>query len=62
MFAKSYGNVFDGNPTWNAIPVGEGELYAWDGKSTYIQEPPFFQGLTHGAEADRRHRGRARAW
>jgi aconitate hydratase len=46
MFAKSYGNTFDGNPRWNAIPVGEGELYAWDGKSTYIHEPPFFQGLT----------------
>jgi aconitase A len=46
MFEKSYGNVFDGNPKWNAIPVGEGELYAWDGKSTYIHEPPFFQGLT----------------
>ncbi len=46
MFEKSYGNVFDGNPRWNAIPVGGGELYAWDGKSTYIHEPPFFQGLT----------------
>jgi aconitate hydratase len=46
MFARSYGNAFDGNPRWNAIPVGEGELYAWDGKSTYIHEPPFFQGLT----------------
>ena len=46
MFEKSYGNVFDGNPKWNAIPVGEGELYAWDEKSTYIHEPPFFQGLT----------------
>ncbi len=46
MFAKSYGNAFDGNPRWNAIPVGGGELYAWDGKSTYIHEPPFFQGLT----------------
>ncbi len=46
MFAKSYGNVFDGNPKWNAIPVGGGERYAWDAKSTYIHEPPFFQGLT----------------
>ena len=46
MFAKSYGNVFDGNPKWNAIPVAEGELYAWSDKSTYIHEPPFFQGLT----------------
>jgi len=46
MFARSYGNVFDGNPKWNAIPVGEGELYPWDPASTYIHEPPFFQGLT----------------
>jgi aconitate hydratase len=46
MFARSYGNVFDGNPKWNAIPVGGGELYAWDENSSYIHEPPFFQGLT----------------
>ena len=46
MFQKSYGNVFDGNPKWNAIPVGEGELYPWNEASTYIHEPPFFQGLT----------------
>jgi aconitate hydratase len=46
MFEKSYGNVFDGNPKWNAIPVGEGERYAWDEASTYIHEPPFFQNLT----------------
>ncbi len=46
MFAKSYGNVFDGNPKWNEIPVGGGELYAWDPASTYIHEPPFFHGLT----------------
>ena len=46
MFERSYGNVFDGNPKWNAIPVAEGERYAWDEKSTYIHEPPFFQGLT----------------
>ncbi len=45
MFASSYGNVFDGNPRWNDIPVAGGELYQWDGKSTYIHEPPFFQGL-----------------
>ena len=45
MFRRSYGNVFDGNPRWNAIPVGEGELYPWDAASTYIHEPPFFHGL-----------------
>jgi aconitate hydratase len=46
MFTKSYANVFDGNPKWNAIPVAGGELYRWDEASTYIHEPPFFQGLT----------------
>jgi len=45
MFTRSYGNVFDGNPKWNAIPVAGGALYPWDDASTYIHEPPFFQGL-----------------
>jgi aconitate hydratase len=39
-----YGNVFDGNPTWNAIPTATGELYAWDEASTYIRNPPYFRG------------------
>ncbi len=46
MFQASYGNTFDGNPDWNAIPVAGGELFAFRDDSTYIQEPPFFQGLT----------------
>jgi aconitate hydratase len=46
MFASTYANVFDGNPTWNAIPVAGGDLYGFREESTYIQEPPFFQGLT----------------
>ncbi|MGQ0614168.1 MAG: aconitate hydratase AcnA [Planctomycetaceae bacterium] len=46
MFAKSYGNVFDGNPRWNAIPASASEIYPWDAASTYIHEPPFFAGLT----------------
>jgi aconitate hydratase len=46
LFRASYGNVFDGNPTWNAIRVPEGDLFAFREQSTYIQEPPFFQGLT----------------
>ena len=45
MFARSYGNVFDGNPDWNAIPVGGGDLYGWNEASTYIQNPPFFDEL-----------------
>jgi aconitate hydratase A / 2-methylisocitrate dehydratase len=46
MFQKTYGNVFDGNPTWNAVPVPEGDLFDFKDDSTYIQDPPFFQGLT----------------
>jgi len=45
MFAKTYANVFDGNATWNAIAGVEGDLYAFKEESTYIQDPPFFQGL-----------------
>jgi aconitase A len=46
QFREEYGNVFDGNPKWNAIPVAGGESYEWSPESTYIHEPPFFQGMT----------------
>lgn len=46
MFAEQYGNVFDANPTWNAIDSGDSEVYGWDADSTYIQEPPFFVDMT----------------
>ena len=45
MFQQKYGDVFSGNETWNAIGAVESELYSWDAQSTYIQEPPFFDGL-----------------
>ncbi|TAH53637.1 MAG: aconitate hydratase AcnA [Chloroflexota bacterium] len=45
MFESSYGNVFDGNPMWNAIPTSRGELYEWSERSTYIANPPFFDNL-----------------
>jgi aconitate hydratase len=47
MFSEQYANVLSGNETWNAIPVPEAAaLYGWDPGSTYIQEPPFWEGLT----------------
>ncbi len=46
IFREQYSNVWDGNETWNAIPVSGGDLYDWDEDSTYIQEPPFFTDLT----------------
>ncbi len=45
MFRQQYGNVFEANPLWNEIPVGESELFDWNEKSTYIQEPPFLVDL-----------------
>ncbi|MFC5404547.1 aconitate hydratase AcnA [Cohnella soli] len=45
MFRAKYKNVFTQNEQWNQIPVPEGELYAWDEKSTYIANPPFFKDL-----------------
>ncbi len=45
MYEQQYSNVFGANETWNAIAIPEGELYAWDAASTYIQEPPFFDAL-----------------
>ncbi|MBP7960491.1 MAG: aconitate hydratase AcnA [Caldilineaceae bacterium] len=46
IFREQYGNVFSGNPEWNKVAVAEGEIYDWKADSTYIQEPPFFVGLT----------------
>ncbi|HZY45511.1 MAG TPA: aconitate hydratase, partial [Anaerolineae bacterium] len=46
MFKKSYSNVFGENAQWNEIPITGGELYEWNEESTYIQEPPYFDGLT----------------
>ena len=46
MFEAEYGNVFDGNETWNEVAVPEGDLFAWDADSTYVREAPFFIGLT----------------
>src|SRR5579859_2556258 len=45
MFRKEYADVFTGDNRWRALPVPEGNLYAWDAKSTYIKLPPFFDGM-----------------
>jgi aconitate hydratase len=45
MFRKEYADVFTGDAHWQALPIPEGDLYAWDGKSTYIKDPPYFEGM-----------------
>ena len=46
MFKKGYANVFAGDANWNAIKTPAGKIYAWDGKSTYVKNPPYFDGIT----------------
>ena len=45
LFRKEYERVFTENATWNAIETTDDALYDFDDKSTYIQNPPFFEGL-----------------
>ena len=49
QFQSRYGNVWQSNERWNAVPTSEGDLYGWQGESTYIQEPPFLAELTREA-------------
>ncbi|MCP5472009.1 MAG: aconitate hydratase AcnA [Sinobacteraceae bacterium] len=46
MFKESYGKVFEGNALWRAIKVPPGKLYRWDNDSTYVRNPPYFEGMT----------------
>jgi len=46
MFLKQYSDAFTSNEAWNEIPITPGGQYAWDAKSTYIQRPPFLEGIT----------------
>ncbi len=45
LFRKQYADVLTGNSSWNAISGADGDVFAWDSNSTYIQEPPFFVDL-----------------
>ncbi|QHB71289.1 aconitate hydratase AcnA [Stenotrophomonas sp. 364] len=46
MFKQNYADVFKGDTRWNTIASPDGDLYAWDGASTYIKNPPYFDGMT----------------
>ena len=45
VFRASYASVFEGDERWRALEVPSGNLYAWDPESTYVQEPPYFDGF-----------------
>ena len=45
-FRREYGDLSGAKELWEAIPTVKGEVYEWDAKSTFIKEPPFFEGVT----------------
>jgi aconitate hydratase len=45
MFAKQYGQVFEGTSEWKSLEVPLGETFAWDPQSTYVRKPPFLEGV-----------------
>ncbi len=46
LFAQNYADVFKGDSRWNQIASPEGESFDWDEASTYIKNPPYFDGMT----------------
>ncbi|MDI1277895.1 aconitate hydratase AcnA [Methylobacter sp.] len=46
MFRERYADVFTGTKTWQKVEVSGTELYEWNENSTYIRNPPFFEGMT----------------
>jgi aconitate hydratase len=51
MFAESYAGVFDGDTNWNSLSVPSGETFTFDAASTYIKNPPYFDGMTLETQA-----------
>src|SRR5207302_2488088 len=45
IFAQKYANVFKGDSHWRKINVKGGLTYGWDKRSTYVQNPPYFEGM-----------------
>jgi aconitate hydratase len=51
LFQKKYADVFKGDAHWRSIRVPKGDTYAWDPKSTYVQNPPYFVRMGKQPEA-----------
>ena len=51
MFKASYGKVFEGDDNWKRIDSSTGEIYEWEGDSTYVRNPPYFEGMSKTATA-----------
>jgi aconitate hydratase len=45
MFETQYADVFSGDDAWKSVKTAEGQTYTWDSTSTYVQHPPYFEGM-----------------
>ncbi|MGC3993519.1 MAG: aconitate hydratase AcnA [Propionicimonas sp.] len=45
MFTSRYADVFAGDDTWRSLPTPTGETFSWDGDSTYVRKPPYFENM-----------------
>ncbi|WP_274423367.1 aconitate hydratase AcnA [Chelativorans sp. YIM 93263] len=45
LFASKYADVFKGDELWREVKAPSGQTYSWDSESTYVQDPPYFEGM-----------------
>ncbi|MDB5689791.1 MAG: aconitate hydratase 1 [Sphingomonas bacterium] len=57
MYATRYANVFEGDRKWRGIAIEGGDTYSWSAGSTYVQNPPYFEGMSMTPEAVQDIRG-----
>ncbi|HEX5512656.1 MAG TPA: aconitate hydratase, partial [Actinomycetales bacterium] len=50
MFTEDYSDVFAGDERWRSLPTPEGDIFEWDGESTYVRKPPYFEGMSRSPE------------
>ncbi len=50
MFSDGYADVYSGDDNWKSLDVGTGDMFAWDNDSTYVRNPPYFEGMARTPE------------
>jgi len=51
MFSAGYANVFDGDDNWRSLEIPTADMFAWNNDSTYVRQPPYFDGMPREPEA-----------
>jgi aconitate hydratase len=46
MFTRDYADVFTGDERWQSLPTPTGDTFSWEGESTYVRKPPYFEGMS----------------